>query len=198
MHVTAHHGNCRATVTVFSHFCAEPAVPLNPYRRRHPQQEWAQTNPVDCKPRADKSYKKRALGNFYKTSPTGGSSHAKGIVLEKVGVEAKQPNSAIRKCVRVQLIKNGKKVTAFVPNDGCLNFVDENDEVLISGFGRRGKAKGDIPGVRFKVVKVSGVGLLALWKEKKVRSHAVFTCLSLRSHPVPRSFLVILQEKPRS
>ena len=64
---------------------------------------------------ADKSYKKRALGNFYKTSPTGGSSHAKGIVLEKVGVEAKQPNSAIRKCVRVQLIKNGKKVTAFVP-----------------------------------------------------------------------------------
>jgi Ribosomal protein S12/S23 len=54
-------------------------------------------------------------------------------------------------------------------NDGCLNFVDENDEVLISGFGRRGKAKGDIPGVRFKVVKVSGVGLLALWKEKKVR-----------------------------
>ena len=53
-------------------------------------------------------------------------------------------------------------------NDGCLNFLDDNDEVLISGFGRRGKAKGDIPGVRFKVVKVSGVGLLALWKEKKV------------------------------
>ncbi|BGP41103.1 ribosomal protein S23 [Rhodotorula kratochvilovae] len=110
---------------------------------------------------ADKNYKKRALGTAYRSSPTGGSSHAKGIVLEKVGVEAKQPNSAIRKCVRVQLIKNGKKVTAFVPNDGCLNFVDENDEVLISGFGRKGKAKG------FKVVKVSGVGLLALWKEKK-------------------------------
>ena len=32
------------------------------------------------------------------------------------GVEAKQPNSAIRKCVRVQLIKNGKKITAFVPS----------------------------------------------------------------------------------
>jgi ribosomal protein S12 len=54
-----------------------------------------------------------------------------------------------------------------VPNDGCLNFVDENDEVLLAGFGRKGKAKGDIPGVRFKVVKVSGVGLMALWKEKK-------------------------------
>lgn len=60
-----------------------------------------------------------------------------------------------------------------MPNDGCLNFVDENDEVLISGFGRKGKAKGDIPGVRFKVVKVSGVGLLALWKEKKVGRVAV-------------------------
>jgi hypothetical protein len=48
-----------------------------------------------------------------------------------------------------------------VPNDGCLNFVDENDEVLLAGFGRKGKAKGDIPGVRFKVVKVSGVGLYA-------------------------------------
>ncbi len=42
------------------------------------------------------------------------------------GVEAKQPNSAIRKCVRVQLIKNGKKITAFVPNDGCLNFIEVN------------------------------------------------------------------------
>jgi hypothetical protein len=51
----------------------------------------------------------------------------------------------------VQLIKNGKKITAFVPNDGCLNYVDENDEVLIAGFGRSGHAVGDIPGVRFKV-----------------------------------------------
>lgn len=47
-------------------------------------------------------------------------------MLEKIGIEAKQPNSAIRKCVRAQLIKNGKKIAAFVPNDGCLNFVDEN------------------------------------------------------------------------
>lgn len=62
---------------------------------------------------SDLHYKKRALGTAFKSSPFGGSSHAKGIVLEKVGVEAKQPNSAIRKCVRVQLIKNGKKVTAF-------------------------------------------------------------------------------------
>merc|ERR1712179_59182 len=91
----------------------------------------------------------------------------KGIVVEKIGVEAKQPNSAIRKCARVQLVKNGKKISAFVPNDGSLNHIDENDEVLISGFGRKGHAVGDIPGVRFKVVKVQGVALLALFKEKK-------------------------------
>ncbi|KAI8927084.1 40S ribosomal protein S23 [Entophlyctis helioformis] len=116
---------------------------------------------------ADKAYNKAALGTSYKYSPFGGSSHAKGIVLEKIGVESKQPNSAIRKCIRAQLIKNAKKVSAFVPNDGCLNFIEENDEVLIAGFGRKGKAVGDLPGIRFKVVKVSGVALLALWKEKK-------------------------------
>ncbi|XP_062071984.1 small ribosomal subunit protein uS12-like [Lepus europaeus] len=116
----------------------------------------------------DKQYKKAHLGTALKANPFGGASHAKGIVLEKVGVEAKQPYSAIRKCVRVQLIKNGK-ITAFVPNDGCLNFIEENDEVLVAGFGRKGHAVGDIPGVRFKVVKVASVSLLALYKGKKER-----------------------------
>ena len=46
------------------------------------------------------------------------------------GIEAKQPNSAIRKCARVQLIKNGKKIAAFVPNDGCLNYIEENVSIL--------------------------------------------------------------------
>ncbi|KAB7494229.1 40S ribosomal protein S23 [Armadillidium nasatum] len=76
----------------------------------------------------DKDYKKAHLGTRWKANPFGGASHAKGIVLEKIGIEAKQPNSAIRKCVRVQLIKNGKKISAFVPRDGCLNFIEENDE----------------------------------------------------------------------
>ena len=101
-----------------------------------------------------------------------GASHSKGIVVERIGIEAKQPNSAIRKSVRVQLIKNGKKIAAFVPNDGCLNFIEENDEVLISGFGRKGHSVGDIPGVRFKVVKVAGVALTALYKRKKEKPKA--------------------------
>jgi hypothetical protein len=50
--------------------------------------------------------------------------HLEKYYLYFSGVEAKQPNSAIRKCVRVQLIKNGKKITAFVPRDGCLNYIE--------------------------------------------------------------------------
>merc|ERR1712193_604717 len=91
---------------------------------------------------AKKLWKKRHSGIRFKSDPFGGSSHAKGIVVEKLGIEAKQPNSAIRKCARVQLIKNGNKIAAFVPHDGCLNYIDENDEVLVSGFGRRGHAVG--------------------------------------------------------
>jgi len=121
---------------------------------------------------AKKSYKVRNNLASLKADPFGGSSHAKGIVVEKIGVEAKQPNSAIRKCVRVQLIKNGKKVTAFVPQDGCLNFCDENDEVLVAGFGRSGHSIGDIPGVRFKIVKVAGVSLKALYMGKKEKPRA--------------------------
>ncbi|KAI8013046.1 40S ribosomal protein S23 [Camellia lanceoleosa] len=42
---------------------------------------------------------------------------------------------------RVQLIRNGKKIAAFVPIDGCLNYIEENDEVLIAGFGRKEKPR---------------------------------------------------------
>ncbi|KAB0338144.1 hypothetical protein FD754_024787, partial [Muntiacus muntjak] len=95
-------------------------------------------------------YKKAHLDTVLKANPLGGASHAKRIVLEKVGVEAKQPNSAIRKC--------------FVPSDGCLNSIEENDDIMVAGFGCKGHIVGDIPGVRFKVVKVASVSLLALYK----------------------------------
>jgi len=99
-----------------------------------------------------------------------GAPIGRGIVLQKVGVESKQPNSAIRKCVRVQLIKNGKLLTAFLPGDGALNYVDEHDEVVIEGIGGpRARSMGDIPGVRYKVSKVNNVPLklLVLGKVKK-------------------------------
>ena len=114
---------------------------------------------------ADKEYNKAHLATKWKT-PFACASHAKGIVVEKLAVEAKQPNSAIRKCVRVQLKKNGKKITAFVPLDGSINYINDNDEVLVSGFGRSGHAVGDIPGVRFKVIAIKNKSLVALYKGK--------------------------------
>ncbi len=61
---------------------------------------------------SDKNFSRRVLHLDEKANPLEGAPQARGIVLEKVGVEAKQPNSAIRKCVRIQLIKNGRQVTA--------------------------------------------------------------------------------------
>jgi small subunit ribosomal protein S12 len=110
-----------------------------------------------------KDYVLRLKRRKEKKGPLGGAPMGRGIVLQKVGVESKQPNSAIRKCVRLQLIKNGRLVTAFLPGDGALNYVDEHDEVVIEGIGGpRSRSMGDIPGVRFKVISVNGVDLQRL------------------------------------
>jgi len=110
-----------------------------------------------------KQYTSRTLGLKKKADPLGGASQAKGIVLEKIQLEAKQPNSAMRKCVRVQLVKNGKQVTAFLPGEGATKLVDEHDEVVIECIGgKMGRSKGDIPGVRWCVTKVNAQSLPAL------------------------------------
>jgi len=117
---------------------------------------------------SDRYYKRRTLHLKEKSDPLEGSAQAKGVVLEKVGIEAKQPNSAIRKCVKVQLIKNSRQITAFAVGDGAINFIDEHDEVLVEGIGgRMGRSYGDIPGVRFKVIKVNNVSLDELVKGRK-------------------------------
>ena len=122
---------------------------------------------------SDRYYKRRALELKEKSDPLEGSAQARGVVLEKVGIEAKQPNSAIRKCVKIQLIKNGRQITAFAVGDGAINFIDEHDEVMVEGIGgRMGRSYGDIPGVRYKVIKVNNVSLDELVrgrKEKPVR-----------------------------
>ena len=101
-------------------------------------------------------YTRKTLKLKEKADPLKGSSQAKGIVLEKVQLEAKQPNSAMRKCCRVQLKKNNKQVTAFIPGNLAQKFIDEHDEVMIERIGgKQGRSKGDIPGVRYKVIKVN-------------------------------------------
>lgn len=118
-------------------------------------------------------YKRKMYRLDKKADPTGKAPQSRGIVLEKVGRECKQPNSGLRKCVRVQLRKNGKQITASLPGDGALGFIDEHDEVIICGIGgAKGRSMGDLPGVRWKVEKVNGVALTSLiygLKEKPMR-----------------------------
>lgn len=115
----------------------------------------------------DKWFVRRIRRLKAKSDPLEGASQAKGIVLEKVQLEAKQPNSAMRKCVRIQLVKNGKQITSFCPGDGATKLIDEHDEVLIECIGgSMGKSKGDIPGVRWQVIKVNDQSLNALLRGK--------------------------------
>ncbi|MBR9699225.1 30S ribosomal protein S12 [Candidatus Woesearchaeota archaeon] len=115
----------------------------------------------------DKWFTRNVLGLKVKSDPLVGASQAKGLVLEKIQLEAKQPNSGMRKAVRVQLIKNGKQISAFLPGDGATKLVDEHDEVIVECIGGpMGKSKGDIPGVRWQVIKVNDQSLDALRKGK--------------------------------
>ena len=105
---------------------------------------------------SDRHYVVRTLDLYAKSDPLEGANQAKGIVLAKVQKEAKQPNSAMRKCCKVQLKKNGKSVTAFIPGNLAQKFIDEHDEVLIQRIGgKQGRSKGDIPGVRYQVIQVN-------------------------------------------
>jgi small subunit ribosomal protein S12 len=115
----------------------------------------------------NKKYKRKTLNLYAKSDPLKGANQARGIVLQKIQREAKQPNSAMRKCCRVQLTKNGKVVTAFIPGNQAQKFIDEHDEVMIERIGgAKGKSKGDIPGVRFQVIKVNDQPLDLLVKGK--------------------------------
>lgn len=113
-------------------------------------------------------YKKKDPKYIKKFNLLQGAPQARGIVIEKRGVTARQPNSGIRKCVRVQLSKNGKQLTALAPKDGAIKFIDEHDEVIVeSSGGRQGGAMGDLWGVKYKVIKVNNQCLQMLRKGRK-------------------------------
>jgi small subunit ribosomal protein S12 len=116
---------------------------------------------------SDSIFKTKALDLYAKSDPLEGASQAKGIVLSKIQKEAKQPNSAMRKCCKVQLTKNSKTVTAFIPGNLAQKYIDEHDEVLIERIGgKQGRTKGDIPGVRYCVIQVNDQPLQRLWLGK--------------------------------
>jgi small subunit ribosomal protein S12 len=114
------------------------------------------------------SYRNRVLGLKKKKDPLEGAPQARGIVLEKRQIEQKQPSSGLIKCVRVQLIKNGKQITVFAPRNGAIKHIDEHDEVLLEGIGgSQGGSKGSMWGVKWKVTKVNGVALSELLSGRK-------------------------------
>jgi small subunit ribosomal protein S12 len=103
-----------------------------------------------------KSYKMRKLKLKEKSDPLGSAAQAKGIVISKFQKEAAQPNSAMRKCCKVQLVKNGQQVGVFIPGNLAQKLIDEHDEVIIERIGgKMGRSKGDIRGIRFQVIKVN-------------------------------------------
>lgn len=115
----------------------------------------------------DRGFKVKTLNLYSKSDPLEGKSQAKGIVLQKVQKEAKQPNSAMRKCCKVQLTKNSKSITVFIPGNLAQRFLNEHDEVLVERIGgKQGRSKGDIPGVRFQVIHVNDQPLRLLVKGK--------------------------------
>ncbi len=70
-------------------------------------------------------------------------------------------------CARVQLVKNGKQITAFMPGDGAQKLINEHDEVIIECIGgKMGRAKGDLPCIRWQVINVNDQSLDALLKGK--------------------------------
>lgn len=113
------------------------------------------------------SYKIRMLNLKEKKDPLEGSPQAKGIVLAKRAKEQKQPHSGLIKVVRVQLLKNKKEITAFVPKDRAITFINEHDEVLVEGVGgSQGGPIGSQHGLRWKVIKVNNIPLEMLRKGK--------------------------------
>lgn len=114
-----------------------------------------------------KPLKRRLFHLKQKYDPMGTVPMAKGIVLQKISAEQKQPHSGIIKGVKIQLIKNHKVVGAYVPGDGAINFIDEHDEVTMVGMGgsQRGQM-GCIPGWKYKVVAVNGTNLIRIIKGK--------------------------------
>jgi small subunit ribosomal protein S12 len=115
----------------------------------------------------DIRYKSRML-KLWKKDPLEGSPQARGIVIDKRGMEQRKPASGLVKCVRVQLIKNNVQVTAHVPGEGAIDQISEHDEVIIESIGgAQGGPKGSMQGVKYKVKIVNGVALSQILSGKK-------------------------------
>jgi len=123
---------------------------------------------------AKKDVKSMKTKAYKKYDPFEGAPLAKAIVLQKYEVEVKQPHSGLRKCIKAQIIKNGRPVSAYAGyGPGCIKKIDEHNVVTLERLGApQRRAYGDMPGIKFRVVKLNGVAIkeiMAGRKEKPVR-----------------------------
>ncbi|MCD6547016.1 MAG: 30S ribosomal protein S12 [Nanoarchaeota archaeon] len=118
---------------------------------------------------AKKDLAKMKTKAYKKTDPLEGAPAARGIVIQKMEIEVKQPHSGLRKCVKVQIAKNGRTVGAYAGyGPGAIKFIDEHNEVIIERMGApQRRAFGDMPGIKFRVIKVNGVSIKELVKGRK-------------------------------
>ena len=122
---------------------------------------------IKAKKWKSRTYVTRTLRLRAKSDPLEGCPQAKAIVLEKRQIEQKQPHSGLVKCVRVQLIKNGKQITVFCPGTGAMGFIKEQDEVTIAGQGGSNNGPvGSLASIKWRVIKINGQSLDALLKGK--------------------------------
>ena len=115
-----------------------------------------------------KSWKRKKFKLKQKYDAVGCVPMAKATRAPEVRAAAEAAAQRPNQDVKVQLIKNGKVVGAYVPYDGAINFIDEHDEVLIQGLGgsQRGQM-GCIPGLKYRVIAVNGADLFQVTKGKK-------------------------------
>lgn len=116
-----------------------------------------------------KKHLKKYLSPYTYTSRKKRKYHqATGIVIKFTNKEANQPNSAMRKCVVVEIKKTKQKAVAFIPKCGTRLKIKIHDEVLIQSIGgSKCRSKGDIAGVSFQVIKVNNICLNQMFLNKK-------------------------------
>lgn len=108
-----------------------------------------------------KSNRKRHLRGskaYFKYFPT-----ITGVVTSILEKEARQPSSGKRTCVRVNT-KMGILV-AYIPHDHIKTYINVHDTVVIQSIGgKKGRSMGDIPGARFKVIKIGNKATSQIFK----------------------------------
>jgi small subunit ribosomal protein S12 len=86
------------------------------------------------------------------------------MVVDHTQIHARQPNSGDRKVLKVQLVQSkAKKLKkVYIPYCGGKEFIKVHDVVTIQSIGGGSyRAKGDLHGLNFQVIKVNGVSLKA-------------------------------------